>query len=106
MLSGSTNVDYEIEGEQKPDYVRKRDSPDWFFAMGGYTYWYTAQVKTGSSQVVEVKIHFKDIYNWDQKKTTPIEGIRFSDKVLGSLHQSGVSKEYSMGGSLFFTWKY
>lgn len=69
--------------------------------MGKYKYWYTARIKTGTSRSIDVKVHFKDTYNWDKNKSTPIEGIRFSDRTLGTLHQAGLAREYSMGGSLF-----
>ncbi len=74
--------------------------------MGRYQYRYTATIKTGSYREIEVKIHFKDTYTWDQQKSTPIEGLRVSDKVLGTLHQVGLAQEYPMGGSLFYKWKY
>jgi hypothetical protein len=101
----STDLDYEIKGSKQSGYVVRTDSPDWFFAMGGYTYWYTARYN-GKTRSVQVQIHFEDTYNWDQNKVTSIEGITFSDKVLGTLHQAGLAREYPMGGSKFFTWKY
>jgi hypothetical protein len=94
-------VDFTITGSQKAGYVQRADSQNWFFAVGGHTYWYTANVKT-KTRVLDLTVRFTDVYNWDKSKTTDILGINFPDKVLGRMHQAGIAREFSMGGSASF----
>jgi hypothetical protein len=92
-------VDFTLEGTKKSGYIEKIYSQNWYYAVGGHTYWYTANVKT-KYRLLDLTVRFTDIYNWDKGKTTDILGITFPDKVLGRMHQAGIAREFSMGGSL------
>jgi hypothetical protein len=97
-----SNVDFILEGAKKAGYIEKIHSENWYYAVGGHTYWYSANVKTGL-RTLDITVHFSDAYNWDKYKNTNILGINFPDKVLGRMHQAGIAYEFPMGGSVSFT---
>src|SRR3712207_5773279 len=46
---------FAIEGPRRNYYARHSESSDWFFAVGGYTYWYTADVDVGPTSTPGVQ---------------------------------------------------
>jgi len=61
-------------------YAMQADNPNWFFAMGGFSYAYSAEVNVtppmvaGGNPTVEIsyQMHIWDYYNWDQGKAVTI----------------------------------
>lgn len=109
-------TNFQLTGERLSDvYCSQSVSRDWFFAVGGFTYWYTAEV-----QVVPVPdaapritmlftLHMFDRYNWDQGKMVTIAGIPVKDEQLGRLHRVGLAQEYDVNGTSTerqVTWDY
>ena len=108
-----SKINFNLTGTKKNGYATQGESQDWFFAVGGFTYWYTAAVtvtqpvasggsqeKTSPPPQVEMKIviHVYDRYNWDKGKAVMIAGIVVSDEQLGRLHQVGIAREYDVEG--------
>lgn len=95
-------------------YALEEESKDWYFAMGGFQYWYSADVTVEPSPKprnskdkklpppkvkMNFRMHIFDRYNWDQGKQVEIAGIVVEDKILGRLHQVGIAKEYDIEGT-------
>jgi hypothetical protein len=107
---------FQLTGERMSDvYCDQGTSADWFYAIGGFTYWYTAEVtvipkKGGAPQVQMVfTLHVYDRYNWDQGKSVTIGGITVTDEQLGRLHRVGLAREYPINGTSsphFTKWTY
>lgn len=96
---------FSLVGQKKNHYFQKSENEDWFFAIGGCTYWYTADVvyTPGDANApgtldMTIKLHLFDNYNWDQGKAVTIAGITVRDEQLGRLHKVGLAKEYSITG--------
>jgi hypothetical protein len=92
-------------------------SGDWFWAVGGFYYRYTAIVETtppltpdGKITVkMTTRIHVFDRYNWDGGKEVTIAGQKITDETLAELHKVGIAKEYNINGSsspVTTTWTY
>lgn len=107
---------FHLNGERRSDvYCDKGQSADWFYAIGGFTHWWEADVtlipdaKGGPPTVMMVftmKMH--DRYNWDQGKAVSIAGITVTDQQLGRLHRVGLAQEFDVDGSATprtLTWK-
>jgi hypothetical protein len=97
---------FEVTGERMSDvYCDKEISKDWFFAIGGFTYWYTANgtvvpMRNGKVQVQTIyTLHVYDRYNWDQGKAVDIAAITVKDEQLGRLHRVGLAREYEINGT-------
>jgi hypothetical protein len=105
-----------LTGDRKSDvYCSQSQSRDWFFAIGGFTYWYTAEVQVlpvegGPAQITMIfTMHMFDRYNWDQGKMVSIAGITVKDEQLGRLHRVGLAQEYDVNGTATATtqtWNY
>ncbi|GAB4566959.1 MAG: hypothetical protein Tsb0020_19080 [Haliangiales bacterium] len=86
-------------------YCSKGISADWFYAIGGFTYWVTADVtltpsNTGEIDVTMVtQLHIFDRYNWDGGKSVTIAGMTVTDEQLGRLHRVGLAREYEVNGT-------
>jgi hypothetical protein len=98
---------FQVTGEQMTNvYCDKEISADWFYAIGGFTYWYnTAEgtvvpTKDGKVQVqMMYTLHVYDRYNWDKVKSVNILGIQVKDEELGRLHRVGLAREYEINGT-------
>jgi len=97
---------FQVTGERMADvYCDKETSADWYYAIGSFTYWYTAKVtvvpmKDGKVQVqMMYTLHVYDRYNWDQGKSVTITGIPVKDEQLGRLHRVGLAREYDINGT-------
>lgn len=93
-------------------YNFKKDSRDWFFAIGGYSSWGKgrATVRTGTAgREYELRFEYKmeDKYNWDGGKSVTLGGITITDHFMGEFHRQGLAKEYLCVGSISrtFRWK-
>jgi len=108
---------FAFEGQRRNYYATKSESEDWFFAMGGFTYWYTAEVEVipsstpGGNLAVNmiIEFHVFDRYNWDKGKSVTIGPFVITDESLGQLHQAGLAQEYEVNGTSSSTtssWSY
>ncbi|NIM92989.1 MAG: WXG100 family type VII secretion target [Anaerolineales bacterium] len=75
-------LQFDIVSEWNDDfYARKSISENWFYAMGGFSYAYSADVTVeppispGGNPTVEVNVQMfvHDVYNWDQGKMVTID---------------------------------
>ncbi len=94
-------------------YNYKKESKNWFYAVGGYSVWGkgTATVTdtpTGKEYVLAFQYKFFDRYNWDKGKAVTIAGITVTDAFMGEFHKQGLAREYDEIGSLrrTFRWKH
>jgi hypothetical protein len=99
-----------IAGENSYNY--KSESADWFFAIGGYTYWGKGVASiTGSglnkSYEVDFEYHVYDRYNWDGGKSVTIGGVEVTDEFMGEFHRQGLAREFDCFGKVVrrFVWK-
>jgi hypothetical protein len=109
-------TNFMLTGDRLSDvYCSQSVSRDWFFAIGGFTYWYTAEVQVlpvaaGPPQITMIfTLHIFDRYNWDQGKAVTIAGITVKDEQLGRLHRVGLAREYEVNGAATpsnHTWSY
>ena len=93
-------------------YNYKRESTNWFFAVGGYSVWTKGQATvtgTGPGHACKLELEYKfyDRYNWDGGKSVTIFGIEITDEAMGEFHREGMAKEYNEVGSFRRTleWK-
>ncbi|HEX7243195.1 MAG TPA: DUF4157 domain-containing protein [Longimicrobiaceae bacterium] len=98
---------FTLTGTRRNAYAGKSQSSDWYYAIGGFTYWYTADVTVappaspgaGPTVTMRIRLHVFDRYNWDQGKSVNILGfIHVSDESLGRLHRVGLAREYEVSG--------
>jgi hypothetical protein len=116
MGDNVTAANYVLTGERHSDvYCSQSISADWFYAVGGFTYWYTAEVAVtpvadGPPRITMIfTLHVHDRYNWDQGKQVQIAGITVTDEQLGRLHRVGLAQEYDVEGTATprdITWTY
>jgi peptidoglycan hydrolase-like protein with peptidoglycan-binding domain len=92
-------------------YNVKSESADWYFAIGGYSYWGKGIVNismVGSQKKYEVDFIYKfyDRYNWDGGKSVTLGGITVTDEFMGEFHRQGIAKEYDCVGEVqrHFEW--
>ncbi len=105
-MSISGSVSTSLQTPRMSDvYCDKSASADWFYAIGGFTYWVTAEVTftlqpDGTIQAEMVtQLHIFDRYNWDGGKAVTIGGITVTDEQLGRLHRVGLAREFEVHGS-------
>lgn len=107
-------IDFSLTGQRRNYYASKGESADWYFAIGGMTYWYTARVQVrpvnGKAVVrMSIQLHVFDRYNWDQGKSVTIAGVTVSDETLGELHKRGLAREFlveGVSGNTTVSWTY
>jgi len=101
----------------KKHYANPVKKGDWFMAMGGFYYKYTALIETTPSLTpnrettvkMTTQIHVFDRYNWDGGKSVPIGDMIITDEMVAELHKVGLAKEYNINGSsssVTTTWNY
>jgi peptidoglycan hydrolase-like protein with peptidoglycan-binding domain len=86
-------------------YNYKEKTADWFFAIGGYSYWGkgTAKITIVNGQrhyEVDFEYKFFDRYNWDGGKSVTIAGVTITDHFMGEFHRQGLAKEFNCYGSV------
>jgi hypothetical protein len=86
-------------------YNYKEQSADWFFAIGGYSYWGKGTVNItmvgGQKQYdVEFLYKFYDRYNWDGGKKVTLVGITITDEFMGEFHRQGLAREFDCFGEV------
>ncbi|ADV68449.1 hypothetical protein Deima_2820 [Deinococcus maricopensis DSM 21211] len=81
-------------------YIGSGDSKDWFYAIGGYTYWLQGEVYQRGKDILKVKyrVHIHDVYNWDKGKAVTIFGKTITDESMGLMHKAGIAREYTVYG--------
>ncbi|HLK96161.1 MAG TPA: hypothetical protein VK364_00190, partial [Hymenobacter sp.] len=88
-------------------YATQSMSKNWFFAMGGFSYAYGAEVivtpplgpvETQPKVQIRYQLHTYDYYNWDQGKAVNIGFIHITDRMVGRLHKVGLAQEYELIG--------
>ena len=94
-------------------YVQITNSPNWFYAVGGYSLWGkgTVVVKNkGRCFELQMKVKFEDKYNWDIGKAAFLGFIKVTDQFMGEFHRQGLAKEFLMVGEwnipVNFKWSY
>jgi hypothetical protein len=88
-------------------YATQSESPDWFYASGGFSYSMQGEVTVyppaspGGSWTYEqtTAVSTYDRYNWDGSKATEILGQTVTDEQLGELHRAGIAQEYDLYGT-------
>ncbi len=121
--SAKANIEAEIEAAKRfvetlPDgihaicsagtgggYNTQGESANWYFAIGGYTYWgkgvaNVSHVSGTRSFQMTFQFKFYDRYNWDGGKKVTLGGITITDEAMGDFHRQGVAKEYDCYGSV------
>jgi hypothetical protein len=87
-------------------YNGKKESSNWFFAIGGYSVWSkgTAIVSAASggqrSYDLQFEYKFFDRYNWDGGKQVELFGVVVTDEFMGRMHREGLAREYNCYGTL------
>lgn len=79
---------------------------DWFYASGSFNYNQTGTVTAHPPDAdhpewryeVDTQVNFRDRYNWDGGKATPIGPFTVSDESLAALHRAGIAQEYNLVG--------
>jgi peptidoglycan hydrolase-like protein with peptidoglycan-binding domain len=86
-------------------YNRKSESADWYFAIGGYSYWgkgVAVVSVVGGVKHFDVDFQFKfyDRYNWDGGKQVTIAGVVITDDFMGEFHRQGLAREFDCVGEI------
>jgi hypothetical protein len=87
-------------------YIQKSENWNWFFAVGGYSYWGKGKAiisqNSGGEKVYKLEFEYKffDRYNWDGGKEVEIFGITVTDEFMGEFHRQGLAQEFNMYGSI------
>jgi len=86
-------------------YNYKSESADWFFAIGGYTYWGKGEArispsKYGKRYEVDFQYCFYDRYNWDGGKSVELGGVTITDEFMAEFHRQGLAQEFNCLGSI------
>lgn len=112
-------LQFQLTSDWRSDYYpSKKDYPDWYFGVGGFSYSQTAAVTVSPGPdgvpivTIRSQVHMFDRYNWDAGKsvTLPSSGIQWiddhtiagdhiPDTSMGNLHQTGIAQEYELNGS-------
>ncbi|WP_380279388.1 hypothetical protein [Kitasatospora purpeofusca] len=98
-----------------PVETPRDDDNDYSFPAGGQPNWFTAvgsqacvvsgvvtvRPGPGGDPVVSMQyqVNVWDRYNWDTGKSTNIAGVNVADSDMQGLHQTGLAREYDLGGS-------
>lgn len=107
-MTVSSPATFSLSTARRSDvYCRKDVSQDWFYAIGGFTYWVTAEVTVTPPETeggpitasMSTQLHIFDRYNWDQGKSVTIAGMTITDEQLGRLHRVGLAREYDINGT-------
>ncbi|GAA2813711.1 hypothetical protein [Saccharopolyspora taberi] len=94
-----------VETQWKSHSFDQETEPDWYYASGSMHYKVTGAVEVtpspGGEPNVEMKykVHVEDPYNWDKGKGVDIFGTGVADVEPGTLHQTGLAREYQLSGS-------
>jgi RHS repeat-associated protein len=93
-----------IDSARRGGYITKNIDRDWFFAVGGFTYYTKSRfdVRQVGDQIeiqMQTRLHVFDRYNWDEKKKVEIAGVEVTDESLGRLHRVGLAREYEVHGT-------
>ncbi len=95
-------------GEWGVEAMTSAITPDWFYAMGTFSYAVTGVAtvhppsRRGERSTVSVdyRVHVRDRYNWDLGgKSVTIGPVEIQDQEMGSLHRAGVAREFDVHGS-------
>lgn len=86
-------------------YNEESENPEWYFAIGGYSYWGKGEATITPSQngrryEVDFTYCFRDRYNWDGGKAVVIGGVLVTDKFMGEFHRQGLAREFDCVGSV------
>jgi RHS repeat-associated protein len=89
-------------------YNTQDESPNWYYAVGGYSAWGKGKVTVtacgdggaDTKFVLEFHYKFQDRYNWDKGKSVKIGGQTVNDSSMGRLHTVGLAKEFDMFGEV------
>lgn len=85
-------------------YAHTSESPNWYHAVGGFSYALGAEVivqEMGGVVTITIntQTHVFDRYNWGPNKKTDIPVLgEIKDTTLGALHQAGIAREFEIWG--------
>ena len=102
---GGRPIEFQVTTPWNNAYATKGQSQDWFYAIGGFSYAHTANVKVtpnadGSAHVeITSQLNVFDRYNWDGGKAVTIGPITVTDDQMGQLHKVGLAQEYEVRGT-------
>jgi hypothetical protein len=89
----------------KSFYATRECSHNWYFAIGGFSYTFTALVvvpkalPVGASVAhVVLQLHVYDRYDWDSGRGTTIAGVHVANELIGQLQRVGLASEYDVVG--------
>lgn len=98
-------MEFQITTPWNGGYATKGQSQDWFYAIGGFSYAHTANVRVtankdgGAHVVITSSVHVFDRYNWDGGKAVTIGPVTVTDEQLGELHKVGLAQEFEVRGT-------
>ncbi len=101
-----------VASRMKPGYNLKTDSKNWFFAVGGYSFWGKAKLVVekdnvgGKGFLLDFILNCTDRYNWDKGKSVKLFNIEITDEFMGEFHRQGLAQEFNLRGVIKnkFTW--
>ena len=87
-------------GAAEGAYNTKRESWNWYYAVGGYSAWGKGNATVCKHEyTLEFEYKFYDRYNWDTGKSVTILGHMVTDQFMGEFHRQGLAKGFDMRGS-------
>jgi hypothetical protein len=90
-----------------PARVTRQENPDWYFAVGSFSYQLVLNVKMEPTlqpgrpvtAYVSMDIYVYDRYDWDEGRGTSIGGLYLANEVIGQLHRAGLAHDYDVRGT-------
>ena len=86
-------------------YARRDDNADWYFAIGGFSYSFTAlaELKTDRHAApvahITLQLHVYDRYDWDSGHGVRLAELYVPNEWIGRLNAAGLAREYEVFGS-------
>lgn len=108
----AAGTSFHLEGPHRSDVYSS--TRDWYYAIGGFTYYYSADVRVlpasssaaristepGPANIeMTIRLEVRDRYNWDHGKSVQLAGMTVTDDQLGRLHRVGLAREYNVQGT-------
>jgi hypothetical protein len=82
-------------------YATRDRSLDWYFAVGGFAYTFTAIAVVPARDEpahVYLQVHVYDRYDWDRGRATSLGPVTIDNESIGRLHAAGLAREYEVMG--------
>jgi len=96
-----------IQSEWLPARATRQENPDWYFALGSFSYKLVLTLETESPVVADqanvvhvgLTVYVYDRYDWDDGRGTSIAGLYFANELIGQLHRAGLARDYDVKGT-------